>query len=162
MSRLVALALAAASTSCFLENGFPGGVCTAIGCYSGAQLPVFETPDGTVLMGATVHVCRNSACSEATITQLPPLEQGTGSMLTGDLRADLTVWRRAAGYEITVEVIADGPYPYGLANGDVYTAELRDGAAVLSTRAWTATYAESQPNGPDCEPRCLQASLAPR
>lgn len=125
-----------------------------------------EPLDGNALAGATLRVCRNALCSEARIDEVPTTEpsQGAPIRLNGELTGDAQVTRLPSGYTVSARVRTHpGEFPYGLVDGDVYTVELRAGdSTLLGSRAWTATYAVSQPNGPDCEPTCMHATLAPR
>jgi hypothetical protein len=86
---------------------------------------------------------------------------GFGGPLVGPLPATFTVWGPSAGrFRIDVEARGEGPYPYGLTDGDKYTLTLThsSGAKVAETSA-TLTYRESYPNGKECDQfACRQAS----
>lgn len=161
-SNQLATVLAASAVSCLLSEQ---RVCTLVGCDSNVGFRVFETADGIALLDATLRVCRNDVCSEARISELPTVDdfQGPPLGVEGELSVEARVYSLSSGYELSATIWAQGEFPYGLADGDVYTLTLRDRDSVLlSSQAWTATYAVSEPNGPDCEPTCLRASLAPR
>jgi len=162
--RLFATVLSVSAVSYqFTDHG--NGVCTLAGCDSNVYFEVFETPDGSSLIEATLRICRNDLCSEARISELPTVMeyQGPTIRLQGDLGAVAYMYSLPAGYTVTVTVGEQGEFPYGLADGDVYTLALHDrDAALLNSQAWTATYSVLEPNGHDCGPTCLRASLVPR
>jgi hypothetical protein len=151
---------------CSSESGVPilggGRSCTLIGCMNLAKLTVTVATTREQLLATTIELCRNGQCSRATPTEVPDSAgSGAGGPLVGPLRGTFTVWGASAGrFKLDVEAHGEGPYPYGLTDGDKYTLTLThsSGAKVAETSA-TVTYRESYPNGKECDQyACRQAS----
>lgn len=165
--RILALLALGALTACSsVGDGFPlspgGKSCTLIGCVNGAKLSLRVAMTKETLLSSTIELCRNGRCSFATPTTMPDSAgSGTGGALVGPVQATYTVWSAESGrFRLEVTALGEGPYPYGLTDGDAY--ELRvtaPGGAVLAETKTTVTYAESYPNGKECDrDACRSAS----
>lgn len=155
---MIATVLGAFTLSC---QPVPMGVCTLAGCDSSVGFEL-EVADGNALIGARLQVCRNELCGEAQITELPTTFEGRPYQFTGGLAGVVRLYQQPSGYAVSAIVPEEGEFPYGLADGDVYTVELRDrDSMLLAAERWSATYHLLEPNGPDCGPTCLRARLTP-
>jgi hypothetical protein len=89
--------------------------------------------------------------------------QGPTIRLQGDLGAVAYVYSLPAGYTVTVTVGEQGEFPYGLADGDMYTLALHDrDAALLNSQACDGDVFRIGTEWTRLCPTCLRASLVPR
>lgn len=154
------LLLASVSTGCAIYDGdggggrFGGRSCTLIGCVNGARLSFRVATSREQLLASTIELCRGAQCSRATPTEVPgSAGSGSGGQLVGPVSATFTVWGPESGrFKIEVQTLGEGPYPYGLADGETHTLRLLDasGAKLAETSA-AITYQESYPNGKECD-----------
>jgi len=132
--------------------------CTAIGCPTVAvtiEVDVTATP--AQLDGGLFRLCRNAVCNEYGIAIA-----GTKPILATIRRDELHVSH--VGLAIDPHTILQIPnyLEEDLADGDVYTLELRDAAgAVVQSWRWEADYRERYPNGENChDVPCRQVDLS--
>ncbi len=157
--RLLALLAVGALSGCVaFDEGSPlspgGRGCTLIGCVNGAKLSVRIATSKETLLASAIEVCRNEQCSVATVTEVPDsASSGAGGALVGPVQASFTVWGAEAGrFLVEVTAMGEGPYPYGLKDGDAYELRVTDASgATLAEANATVTYAEGYPNGKECD-----------
>jgi hypothetical protein len=134
---IVAAGLVFSSVACDWSHS-----CTDIGCASGLTVNV-RPASGTWADGDYELSAGAEQCTFSIPRDVPSVGSGT-----------LDCYRRTSG----------GVGPSGLQLTFEGTPETlavvltRDGTAILDETS-TPSYAESQPNGPDCGPHCRQGSL---
>ncbi|MDB4962585.1 MAG: hypothetical protein JWP01_2584 [Myxococcales bacterium] len=129
--------------------------CAPVGCSGGAIVDVTVTGDGSDFPDGATRVCRNAACRDVPLPQVPTL--GAGQSVTGVFGASVGV---KALDPIVLEVgTYDDPHLY--VDGDVYIVTVTSGSGqVLGGGRWTARYTELLPDG-ICSGLCLKAELDP-
>lgn len=151
---------AASCGSSSTETPPTGGVCTAIGCDSGALYYGSIPLNGVDPTTLEVRACMNATCD----TQ--PLRPATGApgiyICAGSVFAvcQLQVDRTSAFLTLQT-LIPEGMDPsIYLKDGDTYQVTFGVPAQKpLVTLAATAGYLETRPNGPNCGSICKQITL---
>jgi hypothetical protein len=145
---LLLLLLVAAALA---PSGCSATDCTEMGCSSLAVIEgELPAPNGAV----TVTACRNGACNTLS-------DAAAAGCQTVSSQPWIEVcFVAGATLGINVAIYHDGSAP-PLANGDLYTLEVRDASgATLVDFSGSATYREHRPNGDGCDPICKTAELS--
>jgi hypothetical protein len=129
-----------------------GLTCSARACTAGLTLRGTTRVARHDLEGATLHVCRNATCGGLTLTSALPAgpSDQAAFVVHGALDAAIVIAVSPDGvFGVTVAVTAD---PADLTDGDLYQVELLNpgGGRVLGF-SMPVTYAESFPDGADCD-----------
>ena len=135
--------------------------CTVVGCQSGAAITV-HPPAGASLAGATFAICLNGKCSSAVAGggEGGPSSDATHIVMSGDVgiqTADIS------GGNVTFVYAEDESNPATKihTSGDTYRVSIIGAdKSTLVDATRTVTYPNtSQPNGPDCDPTCHNATV---
>lgn len=138
-----------------------GRVCTEAGCGAIAWVNFFRFSDSSVLDNTSIEVCINDRCVGGAVPVLSNV-LSAGARFNGPLTVDLSVYSADGQSNMLDLTIQEIERIDDVRFGDVYTVSLKrgDGTTFVSRR-WTATYLESYPNGVECGPRCVTATLTP-
>ena len=142
------------------------GNCTEAGCTSTVSSSATVNVDLAAMDGAPVTICCNSSCVNGTTVATTHVENGEEtSVLLCEFpdnsgRASC-VGRATDSAGVTLALtyyLDDDETP----DGDSYRFEVRspdDTNEVLVLTEGSVTFTVSQPNGPECEPTCYNATL---
>jgi hypothetical protein len=150
----------------------PEVMCTLIGCGSGAGLETKVDASLKVLRSSTLTFCRNDSCHTLALKGLPEQYEPDGGLMPQSVQSP-SYEERAEGQPVLFASIR--PHPEGgiklaasyhawsnagLKDGDSYsvTVQTPEGRKLVEVRR-AVTYRVSQPNGPRCPPKCLNATL---
>ncbi|MFP2906458.1 hypothetical protein ACLESD_15620 [Pyxidicoccus sp. 3LFB2] len=129
--------------------------CTLIGCDSRVTLETKVDASLDTLKSSTLTGCLNDACLSIPLGGSPPEEARVPEqpVLTAAFDA-----HPAGGVLLTASYVPGSNA--GLKDGDTYsfTVETPQGVKLVDVRR-AVTYQVSQPNGPQCPPTCLTATL---
>jgi hypothetical protein len=134
-------------------------LCTLVGCGFTAQVTLAYAGDDAALVSGTGRVCRNELCAQGIIQSVPMFDDtGHGTTISGDLNAELYVFRMAGALSVNAGIYMD---QHTLIPGDIVTLTYRaqDGRVLVDGRWLARNYVEYTPNGPDCQPVCYGAQL---
>ena len=124
--------------------------CSSVACYSGAAMRLSFDASYAALDGGGVRACRNELCKELVIRSdnglgLWPVDVNDYSVT---FSFHYSTFDQVTGLELTLTA----PSRTDVADGDVYTFEIRDNTgAVVASQQWDATYKRVYPNGEDCD-----------
>ena len=156
------LAFFGATTAAALAtNACSSKSCTLVGCQSGAAITV-HPPAGASLTGATFAICLNGKCSSGIAGGG---EGGAASdpshiVMNGDVGIQTA---DVSGGNVTFVYSEDESNPATKihTSGDTYRVSIigADKSTIVDATR-TVTYPNtSQPNGPDCDPTCHNATV---
>jgi hypothetical protein len=131
--------------------------CTERGCDSGVH---FESPIRVGGAGdqLTVTICKNGTCSRGTATGFNT--SAPTCSVTGATTATCSVRVDSSG---SAKFVADVTSAASdMKDGDAYTFRVLRGTTneTLVDVTKPAAYTTNQPNGPSCDPTCLNADLS--
>lgn len=138
-------------------NLLDGQSCTEIGCRNGAAIAIRAGNGLTAPLGVQLEIDgRRLSCP-------PPAPDSTcDPMVSVVHRAQLDCREVRTADSRRQTCVPNGEFEQVLTfhgtPARVVVTLLADGVAVAE-RTFDLTYAKFQPNGPDCEPTCLQASV---
>jgi hypothetical protein len=143
-----------------LGCGGPTQGCRLVGCESVVSGTYSLTAQPADLVGATITVCRDAACFNQVIQQVTYTTGSSQVMCPYDATNPIlcNVTAASGGSSINIRFIVD---PNTAHDGEAFTVSVvaTSGGSALVSAQKTVQYTTSQPNGPDCEPTCKQASL---
>lgn len=114
-----------------------------------------------------IKVCIAARCSTAPVWSPPagPSDPGhwigpfSGALLGGGV---VSTQPALPGQALMFDLQVYVDIPKDTADGDRYELRVDDPATgAAAAQAWSATYFETRPNGPGCEPACRSPSLTP-
>lgn len=149
---LLLVATACATTQDNGSQGTPGG-CTEIGCADGLVVQV--TPTAAWPAGEYRFTIEADGATTTCTGSLPLPECGTPA-----IRCDAT------GVTIGESGCALAPAEHAFsdimftANPASVTIEVDLDEQRVGSQSWSPSYQQVQPNGPDCEPTCTNATVA--
>ena len=140
------------------------GICTLIGCTSGATYSGSISLNGQDLAMMQATRCINGSCESAAVRPVAGTTNGFTCSTASRFFCDLTLAQDKASASLLIEM----PAPTGsdplmsLQDGDQYDVTIgipnQPPALKLST---TAKYLIIRPNGSSCAPTCKQVPLLP-
>ena len=165
--RLGAAVLVALTVALLTAPGCaPSSACTLAGCQSGVKI---YTTASSLPAGASMRTCRNAVCATAKLVA----EDDAGTRFDALYDPQIFVGGCSAepvdggaGFAVACQVSAAAVTDAGasetetpLSESDRYTVSIVQGSTVTTLVDDTATYTTFQPNGPSCDPTCLEGTI---
>lgn len=152
---LLASAIGLATNACSTKS------CTLVGCQSGAAITVHPAA-GAALTGATFAICLNGKCSSGVAGggEAGPASDPSHIVMNGDVGIQTA---DVSGSNVVFDYREDESNPATKihTSGDTYRVSIIGAdKSTLVDATRTVTYPNtSQPNGPDCDPTCHNATV---
>lgn len=140
----------------------PGGVCTLIGCDSGAIYSGLVSLGGADPTTLEVRTCMNGTCDTQKLRAVPSSSVLFECLGPLTLECQVQLNGTMANFDILTKIPkGSDPLTY-LNDGDMYQLTLgAPGQTPIVTRTEVVTYKVFKPNGTGCSPTCKQVILMP-